>query len=127
MPVDALFNADASYISISKTAGGLLQRLLGHELKSFEEVRKCVVGAAMGGDISTVESTKELHFLAKANLRGRECYLLCVARDGSPAQIQPVTVIVKGVMLPDDAKHLISLGKGLAPIGSSISAQRREA
>lgn len=123
---DSFFNSDASYIAIGKSAGAMIARLLGDDQMPFEELRKCIIGAANDGQINMVDSTKELHFLAKATLRGRECYLICVASDGSPAGKQLVTCKIKGVMLPDDAMRLIQADRGLAPIGDYISKARHE-
>lgn len=116
-----MLNPNEAYVSLSKTSGCMLRNLGVFSCdEDADEMKRCILGAEANGNISVVDSTRELHYLARAVLRGCECYLLCVTTAGSPAGNLKYTTIIKGVMRPDDAIHLIKKNKGLAPIGRSF-------
>lgn len=121
-----MLDPDRTFISLSKTAGSLLMKLgIVPSDSSVSDIKRAILGAYRDGQIKTVDSTKELHFLAESCINGVDCFLICVCMAGSPADNKEFTTIVKGVMLPNDARELLRMGKGLAPIGRTISANRR--
>ena len=122
-----MLNPNEAYIALSRRAGDLLRALgVASNEDNADEIKRMLIGCISSGGVSIVNETKEVHFLAEARIKGVHCYLLCVSREGSPAGNKTYTTTIKGVMLPSDARDLLRIGKGLAPIGRTIAAYRWE-
>lgn len=120
-----MLDPNKAYISLSKTAGALLKQIgASRDAASGDDIKKQILGAFNAGDITVLENSKEMHFLAEATINGVHCYLLCVTQAGSPSGRQEFTTGIKGVMLPGDARELLRINKGLAPIGRTLAANR---
>lgn len=114
-----------TYISLSRTAGDALRQLgVVGASEDGDDIKRIIVAAASSGDIVPVESTKELHCIAKAMIAGECVYLILVTSKGSPAGNKDWTTIVKGVMQQQDFERLMNKRKGLAPISRHISKGR---
>ena len=120
-----MLNPNDAFIALSKRAGDLLRAVgIASKDENADDIKKTLIKAIGEGGIRIVKETVETHFLAEANVNGINCFLLCVSKSGSPAGNKRFTTVIKGVMLPSDAKELLRLNKGLAPIGRTIAQNR---
>jgi hypothetical protein len=90
---------------------------------NFRERRRRVVDAVRKLAEPLPES-REIQYLARTVIDGREAVLLCIDREGSTHGDRAKTTIVRGAFSPERAAELISRGNGLAPFAFELSSRR---
>lgn len=91
--------------------------------KNFRERRRIVVDAVRQL-AEPLPACREVQYLARTVVDGREVVLLCIGIVGSALGDRDQTTIVRGAFTPERTAELMSLGRGLAPFANELCGRR---
>lgn len=91
--------------------------------ENFRERRRIVVDA-FRQFAEPLPACREVQYLARTVVDGREVVLLCICHEGSTLGDRDQTTIVRGAFTPERTAELMALRRGLAPFANELCGRR---